>query len=254
MLELWGMRSTIWLPSLPGPLCVTLRSKNTTKIFTCIKRSPCSYAYRNPKKHEIGSGTKLFITFLSLRFLNTRRERHNFFLCWLFHLNPFTCGSRRKLVVWSRRAPKINSLVRSLNLNKLLFFKSQNPRPYFRAWRYSRSRSISYLGFLLWHLWLSHPPRTRVNTCAQCVHLTNPCTKQKALSLTKPKGKIYKTKNGNIKKLPPQLYNIWFGVGAPDRVLSMGQIEQNYILLLNWIVWNGIVFDIEIVRIQNWIV
>ena len=24
---------------------------------------------------------------------------------------------------------------------------------------------ICYLGFLLWHLWFSHPPRTRVNTC-----------------------------------------------------------------------------------------
>ena len=54
---------------------------------------------------------------------------------------------------------------------------------------------ISYLGFLLWRLWLSHSPRVRVNTYTQCVHLTNPCTKQKVLSLTKPKGKIYKTKS-----------------------------------------------------------
>ena len=54
---------------------------------------------------------------------------------------------------------------------------------------------ISYLGFLLWHLWLSHPPRARMNTCTQCVHLTNPCTKWKVLSLTKPKGKIYKMKS-----------------------------------------------------------
>ena len=38
-------------------------------------------------------------------------------------------------------------------------------------------------------------PRKRVNTCAQCVHLTNPCTKRKVLSRTKPKGKIYKTKS-----------------------------------------------------------
>ena len=60
---------------------------------------------------------------------------------------------------------------------------------------------ISYLSFLLWHLWLSHPPRTRVNTCTQLTHaLTNPCTKRKVLSLTKPKGVKYKTKNDNIKK------------------------------------------------------
>ena len=54
---------------------------------------------------------------------------------------------------------------------------------------------ISFLGVLLWHLWLSHPPRARVNTCTQCVYLTNPCTKRKVLSLTKPKSKIYKTKS-----------------------------------------------------------
>ena len=52
-------------------------------------------------------------------------------------------------------------------------------------------------------------PRACVNTCTQCVHLTNPCTKQKVLSLTKLKGKIYKTKNNNIKKFPPQLHYIF---------------------------------------------
>ena len=48
-----------------------------------------------------------------------------------------------------------------------------------------------------------------VNTCIQCVHLTNPCTKRKVLSLTKLKGKIFKTKIDNIKmkiKIPLQLY------------------------------------------------
>ena len=41
---------------------------------------------------------------------------------------------------------------------------------------------------------------------------------------------------------------------APDRVLSMGYIELNSVLMLNWIVWNGIVFDIESVLTLNWIV
>ena len=34
-------------------------------------------------------------------------------------------------------------------------------------------------------------------------------------------------------------------VEAPDSVLSMGQIELNCVLMLNWIIWNGTVFDIE---------
>ena len=34
---------------------------------------------------------------------------------------------------------------------------------------------------------------------------------------------------------------------APDSVLSMGQIEVNCVIMLNWIVWNKTVFDIETV-------
>ena len=31
---------------------------------------------------------------------------------------------------------------------------------------------------------------------------------------------------------------LWSGVLAPGRVLSMGRIELNCVLMLNWIVWN----------------
>ena len=123
-----------------------------------------------------------------------RREGHNFLLCWLFHLAP----PRAAHFVdpnWSR----LDYLPLDSNLNSLFFSNSKILR--FWAWRHSRPRYISYLGVLLWHLRMSHPPRARVNTCTQLTHaLTNPCTKRKVLSLTKPKGKIYKTKDDNIKK------------------------------------------------------
>ena len=58
---------------------------------------------------------------------------------------------------------------------------------------------------------------------------------------------------------------LWPGVAAPDWVLSMGQIELNsvlmleielfwnlnYVLMLNWIVWNETVFDIETILTLN---
>ena len=77
---------------------------------------------------------------VSLRFFDMRREKHNFFLYWIFHLTPNNVWHpHRKLLVWPRRPPKIDFLVRSLNLNLLVFFsKSQNPQPRFRAWRHSR--------------------------------------------------------------------------------------------------------------------
>ena len=53
----------------------------------------------------------------------------------------------------------------------------------------------SYLGFLFWHLWMTHPPHARVWTLALMLHLTNPCAKRKVLSLTKPKSKIYETES-----------------------------------------------------------
>ena len=125
-------------------------------------------------------------------------------------------ASRRPKLVSHGRAPKI-FLVRSLNLNQLFFFSNPKNPQRFQAWRHSRLRFISYLGFLWWHLWLSHPPRVRVNTCVQCVHLTNPRTKRKVPSLTKPKGKIYKTKSlrnyitniGKGKLNSIQFYSLW---------------------------------------------
>ena len=32
------------------------------------------------------------------------------------------------------------------------------------------------------------------------------------------------------------------GVVAPDKILSMGQIEQNRVLMLNWFTWNRTVY------------
>ena len=63
------------------------------------------------------------------------------------------------------------------------------------AWRHPNTLvSIPILGFYFdifeW-LILSE----RAGTPALMLHLTNPCTKRKVLSLTKPKDKIYKTKS-----------------------------------------------------------
>ena len=65
----------------------------------------------------------------------------------------------------------------------------------FGTWRHSHLLvSISiwdfYFDICEWHI-LS----AQAWTPALMLHLTNPCTKQKVLSLTKPKGKIYKTKS-----------------------------------------------------------
>ena len=57
------------------------------------------------------------------------------------------------------------------------------PRSYFSLWDF-------YFDISEWHVLPG-----RAWTPALMLHLTNPCAKRKVLSLTKPKGKIYKTKS-----------------------------------------------------------
>ena len=149
------------------------RNIQTRKTFTNVHK------HCNPKKHEICSGTKLFITFLSLRFFDMRRERHNFFLGWLFHLTPPGAAPSPQTIGLAsasseNRLPLSKSksqLSRSEFQSQLAaFFQISKSLAFPGMTSFTSSGSISYLGFLLWHLWLSHPPLAHVNTCTQCVH------------------------------------------------------------------------------------
>ena len=140
---------------------------------------------------------------------------------FLSMLNPTTCGtlSRAKLVS-PRRAPKINLPSLSPKLNSQLTQPMRGARSAQRRLASPRSESQLLLFlqipkilssfehdvihvpwshflsglFILTSLIVTSAPRAREH-----LHSTNPCTK--------PKGKIYKTKNDNIKKIPQQLYN-----------------------------------------------
>ena len=95
--------------------------KNTTKIRIC------EISIGNPEIYEtlttlfFGSGTKLFITFLSLRFFDMRRD--NFFLCWLFHLTQLREAPHRKLLVWPRPDQKSTTFLWH-RISTVFFFKS----------------------------------------------------------------------------------------------------------------------------------
>ena len=95
-----------------------------------------------------------------------------------------------------RRAPKVNRLLRTLKLNSLTFSKSQKSSAHASgAWRHSH-RLVT---FPIWDFYFDisewHILPARAWTPALMLHLTNSCGKRKVLNLTKPKGKIYKTKS-----------------------------------------------------------
>ena len=77
------------------------------------------------------------------------------------------------------------------------------------AWRHSHILVTIpiwdfYIDIWEWHILPAH-----VWTPALMLHLTNPCAKRKVLSLTKPKGKIYKTKSlGHYITIKPSLLSL----------------------------------------------
>ena len=98
--------------------------------------------------------------------------------------------------VWPLWAPSLTLLVRCLVLNSWLFQISQNPPCTLPVHDVIHiPGNILSLGILFWHLWTTHPPRVRVNTCAQVWTQLTHVLSRRVLSLTKTKGKIYKTKS-----------------------------------------------------------
>ena len=139
----------------------------------------------NTKLYEIGSGTKLLFTFLSLKlFRQEERVRQSFNADCFF-------------IVWPRPVLNVDFLVRRQELNSLLFLKSPNPQPTLPVRDVTHIPWSQFLSkiFILTSLNDTHILSARAWTPALTLHLTNPCAKRKVLSLTKPKGKIYKTKS-----------------------------------------------------------
>ena len=141
----------------------------------------CSYnfhTHRNPKntKHWRLSWFRYetIITFFKFRFFDTRRERHIFYTdsssIVSSQLTDPTNAHKHPL------GPKINSHRLCQNLNSPLLFKITKPIASGNDVIHIPS-PIFYLGFLLWHLWFSHPLCARLNTCVNVC--TYPCTKPK---------------------------------------------------------------------------
>ena len=154
---------------------------------------------KNTKLYEIGSGTKLFITFEIEVIWHEERETQSFYVDCFYIIssqpNQHAAPAVHKFV-WPRPALNVDSFVRRQELNSLTF--SQIPKSTANtssAWRHSHPLvSISIWDFYFdiseWHILSVH-----AWTSALMLHLTNPCAKQKVLILTKPNGKIYKTKS-----------------------------------------------------------
>ena len=128
-------------------------------------------------KHEkhlrlLSSGTKLFITFelkvIRHKESDTQSFYADFSICPPPPPPPLHAGPRRKLLVWSQLNPESqpsssDAKTQLTDFSQIL----QILRARFRCMTsFTYPGHIYYLGFLFWHLWMTHLPRTRVNTCA----------------------------------------------------------------------------------------
>ena len=117
------------------------------------------------------------------------------------------------------RTRKLNSIVRTQELNSLTFFSNpQNPLrtlPVYDVIHIPRSHFLSGVSIVT-SLNDTSAPCAREHL-RSCLHLTNPCAKRKVLNLTKPKGKIYKTKSLShyITNILVKMFRCLYGIAYP---------------------------------------
>ena len=119
--------------------------------------------------------------------MRRERETQSFYVDCFYIVSSAPVAHK---VVWPRPALKVNLLLLPRReLNSLLFLKSQPTFPV---------RDVTLVLIPIWDLYFDisewHILSARAWTPALMLHLTNPCAKQKVLSLIKPKGKTHKTK------------------------------------------------------------
>ena len=131
---------------------------------------------------SLGTRTKLLLPSLSLGFRHEERESQFFYAdsssIVSSQLTDQTNARTPRSPQTGLALPKFEKSTRFVQVQistNCFFPKSLKiPAHRFRAWRHYIPSPICSLGFLLWHLWLSHPPRTRM---APCVNVcTYPCT------------------------------------------------------------------------------
>ena len=108
----------------------------------------CSYMfiniYRNPKNTKLVPVRNFYSPFWVYRFFDMRRERHthSFFLCWLFHLNPTTCGTPPQTNNWSGLSElRKSTFFVQAQISTTTFFSNPQNLQRFWAWHHSRPRS-----------------------------------------------------------------------------------------------------------------
>ena len=146
-------------------LLVTYRSKNTTKIWVHEIDIGNPEIYETPATLFLGFRYKTFIYLFEYKVFRHEERQTHLLTRLTFPSDPTTCGTPPQTTGLASASSE-NQLASSESKSQLtdFFFKFPNPQPI-------PSRpggGISYLGFLLWYLWLSHSPRAWTPALTVC--------------------------------------------------------------------------------------
>ena len=142
-------------------------------------------------------GYETFIHLFEFKGFSTWGERDTIFLCWLLLDHQLsTQPTRGARSIQSRLASlRSESQPSSSEAGTQLTAFSQISAHACGAWHHPNI----LVSFPIWDFYFDISEWYILSACAWTtalmLHLTNPCAKRKVLSLTKPKGKIYKTKS-----------------------------------------------------------
>ena len=115
-----------------------------------------------------------FLLPLSLKVLRHKeRNTHSFYSGLSICPPPILCGACSAQIRLASASPKVN-LSHSVSSSQLNWFFSKSPK----SSTHTSTGQPFYLGFLFWHLWMTHPPRVRQHQCSS-LHQTNPCAEPK---------------------------------------------------------------------------
>ena len=146
----------------------------------------------NPKKtrkpdDSLYTGTTLLLPSLSLGFRHEERETHNFSMLTVRPSSAFNSLTQQTC---ARTPRSTNSLVSPGPKNQLASSKSKSqiiafiqnhsdPSPSLQGMTPFTSPVLFPSGVFIVTSVIVTSTRARMNTCTQCVHVTNPCTKPK---------------------------------------------------------------------------
>ena len=148
-------------------------------MFIRIRKTFTNIHKHNPKTLEIGSVTKIFITFLSLRFFDMRRERHTQFLCMLTFPSEPHQVRHPNANYWSglRELQKSTSFVQDqISTNYFFFYSKILSASGHDDIHVPRSHFLSEV-FIVTSLIVISAPPAREHLHSMCP--PNPCTKPK---------------------------------------------------------------------------